>query len=76
MRILTHVHKHIYVSLVKPDRECPELEHPSLGSVVTSGRTFGSRASYTCNHGYHVVGLQTRICQGYGHWSGMFTKYQ
>lgn len=35
-----------------------------------SGRTFGSRASYTCNHGYHVVGLQSRICQAYGHWSG------
>lgn len=54
------------MSCIKPDRECPELQHPSLGTVVMSGRTFGSRASYTCNHGYHVVGLQSRICQAYG----------
>lgn len=58
------------MSCIKPDRECPELDNPQLGTVVTSGKTFGSRASYTCNHGYHVVGLQTRICQAYGHWSG------
>ncbi|KAG5681085.1 hypothetical protein PVAND_010551 [Polypedilum vanderplanki] len=58
------------MSCIKPDRECPELEHPALGTVVMSGRTFGSRASYTCNHGYHVVGLQTRVCQAYGSWSG------
>lgn len=54
------------MSCIKPDRECPELQHPPLGTVVMSGRTFGSRASYTCNHGYHVVGLQSRICQAYG----------
>lgn len=54
------------MSCIKPDRECPELQHPALGTVVMSGRTFGSRASYTCNHGYHVVGLQSRICQAYG----------
>lgn len=39
------------------DRECPELEQPSLGQVVLSGRHFGGRATYTCPHGYHVVGL-------------------
>lgn len=58
------------MSCIKPDRECPELESPTHGTVVMSGRTFGSRASYTCNHGFHVVGLQSRICQAYGHWSG------
>lgn len=52
------------------DRECPELQQPPLGTVVMSGRTFGSRASYTCTHGYHVVGLQSRLCQAFGHWSG------
>lgn len=54
------------MSCIKPDRECPELQAPPLGTVVMSGRTFGSRASYTCDHGYHVVGLQSRICQAYG----------
>lgn len=52
------------------DRECPELPNPTLGAVTLSGRTFGSRAVYTCPHGYHVVGLQSRLCQAYGHWSG------
>lgn len=45
------------MSCIKPDRECPELEQPSLGQVVLSGRHFGGRATYTCPHGYHVVGL-------------------
>jgi Sushi repeat (SCR repeat) len=58
------------MSCIKPDRECPELTHPAQGTVVMSGRTFGNRASYTCNHGFHVVGLQNRVCQAYGHWSG------
>lgn len=28
-----------------------------MGQVVLSGRHFGGRATYTCPHGYHVVGL-------------------
>lgn len=54
------------MSCIKPDRECPELQKPASGLVVMSGRTFGSRASYSCEHGFHVVGLQSRICQAYG----------
>lgn len=65
------------------DRECPELPQPANGTVTfsnplsgtvlpgnISGRTFGSRATYRCPHGSHVVGLQSRLCQAYGHWSG------
>ncbi len=46
-----------YTLTIFTDRECPELEQPSLGQVVLSGRHFGGRATYTCPHGYHVVGL-------------------
>ncbi|XP_025833136.1 sushi, von Willebrand factor type A, EGF and pentraxin domain-containing protein 1 isoform X2 [Agrilus planipennis] len=58
------------MSCIKPDRECPEPEQIPLGSVIASGRLFGARASYTCQHGYHVVGLQSRSCQADGQWAG------
>uniref|UniRef100_A0A182SWR0 Sushi, von Willebrand factor type A, EGF and pentraxin domain-containing protein 1 n=1 Tax=Anopheles maculatus TaxID=74869 RepID=A0A182SWR0_9DIPT len=58
------------MSCIKPDRECPDLTQPSLGSVALSGKHFGSRATYTCPHGYHVVGLQSRLCQADGSWAG------
>lgn len=35
-----------------------------------SSRLFGSRATYVCDHGYHVVGLQSRLCLGDGNWAG------
>ncbi|EDW76217.2 uncharacterized protein Dwil_GK14777, isoform C [Drosophila willistoni] len=57
-------------SCIKPDRECPELAQPSLGQVTVAGRHFGARASYACPHGYHVVGLQSRLCQADGNWAG------
>lgn len=49
------------------------FSNPLSGTVLPgniSGRTFGSRATYRCPHGSHVVGLQSRLCQAYGHWSG------
>ncbi|GAB0099339.1 locomotion-related protein Hikaru genki [Sergentomyia squamirostris] len=58
------------MSCIKPDRECPELEKPELGEVNYSGRLFGSRATYSCPHGYHVVGLQSRLCLADGTWAG------
>lgn len=58
------------MSCIKPDRECPALEQPPTGAVTVSGNHFGSRAVYTCPHGYHVVGLQSRLCQADGTWAG------
>ncbi|XP_055372262.1 uncharacterized protein LOC129606153 isoform X4 [Condylostylus longicornis] len=58
------------MSCIKPDRECPELNQPPLGTVTISGRHFGGRATYTCPHGYHVVGLASRLCQADGNWAG------
>jgi len=41
-----------------------------LGTVTVSERHFAGRATYTCPHGYHVVGLQSRLCQADGKWAG------
>lgn len=59
-----------FLLLLFTDRECPELPKPPLGEVVVSDRHFGSRATYHCPHGYHVVGLQSRLCQADGQWAG------
>ena len=49
---------------------CPELGNPENGQVVVEGRKVGSTASYTCNEGYRLHGLQTRTCQFILEWSG------
>ncbi|KAK9874005.1 hypothetical protein WA026_002356 [Henosepilachna vigintioctopunctata] len=58
------------MSCIKPDRECPEPGGIQFGSVQSGGKLFGARATYTCQHGYHVVGLQSRTCQADGQWAG------
>lgn len=46
------------------------MADPEFGRVSVTGRLFGDRATYTCTHGYHVVGLQSRTCQADGQWAG------
>ncbi|XP_050294789.1 uncharacterized protein LOC126734965 isoform X2 [Anthonomus grandis grandis] len=58
------------MSCIKPDRECPEPKGIEFGTVTKTGLLFGARASYSCEHGYHVVGLQSRTCQADGQWAG------
>ena len=50
--------------------ECPNLSNPSNGRVDQRGNRPGDRASYTCDSGYELVGLSSRICQNNGQWSG------
>ena len=38
--------------------------------VIISGTTIGSVASYSCDDGYVIDGLSTRICQDQQTWSG------
>jgi hypothetical protein len=52
------------------ERECEEVTSPALGSVSVSGRNFGDKAVYSCEPGYHLVGLKERLCRGDGNWSG------
>ena len=56
--------------VVSAERECKELTSPELGSVSLVGRLFGDRATYSCEPGFHLVGLRERTCRADGTWSG------
>ena len=50
---------------------CRDLSNPANGRVSLSiGVLIGSRATYTCNSGYSLVGDSTRVCQDDGSWTG------
>ena len=50
---------------------CGTLSNPDNGQVThTAGTTFGQTATYSCNTGYNLVGVNTRTCQATGVWSG------
>ena len=50
---------------------CRNLSNPPNGRVSLSiGVFIGSRATYTCNRGYSLVGDSTRVCQNDGTWTG------
>ena len=36
--------------------------------VPNKGYPFGTMASFTCNCGYYLSGLESSTCQFYGHW--------
>ena len=49
---------------------CRELSSPANGQVSWNGLTSGSRATYTCNDGYRLIGDKFRTCLSNGIWSG------
>ena len=50
--------------------ECGSLSDPPNGVVETTGSTFGSTATYSCDHSFSLVGQSTRVCEDFGSWSG------
>ncbi len=50
--------------------ECSVLEAPEGGSVKLTGLMVGSTATYMCNGGYVLEGVQVRTCLKDGTWSG------
>ena len=61
----------LHCNLINFAGTCPELDDPANGTVVESGRMIGFNATYTCNHGFILDGLDTRTCEGPdGTWSG------
>ncbi|XP_050406402.1 protein lev-9 isoform X1 [Patella vulgata] len=50
--------------------ECQELGPPLHGTMIGSGRTYGSLIRFVCNDGYKVVGSAERRCQADRLWSG------
>ena len=50
---------------------CGTLSNPANGQVThTAGTTFGQTATYSCNSGYSLVGVNNRTCQATGVWFG------
>ena len=50
--------------------DCGRLSDPTNGDVSLRTTTFNSRAAYSCNNGFLLVGQTTRVCQSNGEWSG------
>ncbi len=50
--------------------DCGRLRDPRYGDVDFSTTTFESKATYSCNKGFILVGVKTRVCQANGKWSG------
>ena len=58
-------------SPVIPSILCPRLDDPLNGAVSVTGLSPESVANYTCNDGFLLVGISTRICGSDGTWSGV-----
>ena len=51
--------------------DCGPVANLSHGSVRYSPNTmYGATVYYTCDDGYEVTGLETRVCLDTGLWSG------
>lgn len=49
---------------------CEVLQDPENGRVTVLGTLPGSVAQYSCNAGFRLVGLKTRVCSQDGSFSG------
>ena len=48
---------------------CGRLSGPTNGDVSFTSTSVNSKATYSCNNGFLLVGQTTRICQSNGEWS-------
>ena len=61
---------YIHLFLIYIVVNCGPLANPANGQVShTAGTTYGQRATYSCNTGYHLGGSSIRTCQATGMWS-------
>ena len=51
--------------------DCSLLEPPLNGQVMVMGTTLGSRAHYSCDLGYVLLGSVVRTCGPDGLWSNL-----
>ncbi|XP_064386497.1 sushi, von Willebrand factor type A, EGF and pentraxin domain-containing protein 1-like [Halichondria panicea] len=49
--------------------DCGPLTVPNGQVSTSSGTTFMNTATYTCDHGYNLIGVSDRTCQANGAWS-------
>ena len=62
---------HVTYCIVLTGADCGFLTNPADGLVNhTAGTTLGQTATYSCNTGYNLVGVNNRTCQVTEVWSG------
>ena len=50
--------------------DCGNLHDPDHGDVDFNSTVFRSKATYSCEDGYFLIGAEVRVCQADGEWSG------
>ena len=51
--------------------DCGTLSEPVNGGIDLSGGTLvGAVAIYTCDPSFRLIGVESRVCQENGSWSG------
>lgn len=60
----------LIVFFISSVAQCPGLDTPANGNIETTGMDFWDTATYSCNRGFILVGVDTRTCQANGAWSG------
>ncbi|XP_064626796.1 CUB and sushi domain-containing protein 3-like isoform X1 [Lineus longissimus] len=50
--------------------QCPRLGGPQYGSVKFDSEAIGSKAIFTCDENFYLVGESVRVCQKEGTWNG------
>ena len=66
----------IFVVLLSPGIQCPELNDPANGQVTVSpsSRLFRATAMYICFEGYRIHGGDIRVCSAGGQWTSEAPK--
>ena len=62
------VEVHLYTFSLEPTM-CPNLTAPDNGQVVVNGMSPGDTATYSCNTGFELEGVDTVTCEDDGVWS-------
>ncbi len=60
----------MFINVLSTAVDCGVLDDPDYGSVDIGSTTYGSEATYTCHHGYYLVGHASRVCLNIGKWGG------
>ncbi len=62
----------IHMYLISIAVDCGSLTDPENGQVdISSGTTFGSTATYSCNTGFILNGAANRVCGIDGNWGSI-----
>ena len=64
---LSQITLHTYLNFFLPEN-CPILPDPENGMVTLTGVSVGDMATYTCNDGFELMGVQKLTCQEDGTW--------